>query len=148
MFIKKIVAGMVTLIIVSSLIATSIISSAEKYTRKEAYNNAYTYSGTAEYMKWTFNGTLSGVSTSVSNSNGKASRYFITSVGSYYATNNTEITSLSNSVTTTNAGTGVGMPREPKNKYIYYRHEAICKTDKENLQNIADIIYRVYQIKY
>lgn len=121
------------------------VTSATAYTHKEAYGQDYDYTGNCSYVSWHFQGSSSSASSTAYNTSGKVERYINVSVGSYYAANNVKLTSQSSEVTTTNSGTGVGIQRNRTNQYVYYKHTAIIKTDKENNLSIAEVDYRVYQ---
>lgn len=143
MIIKKIVTGIAAL----SIVATMMLTSVSAYTKKEAYNQNYSYSGTSSYVSWHITGNTTTAATTASNTSGNVERYMYVYVGKHDVTSNRRLASQSSDITTTNAGAGAGIQRDRTNQYVYYKHLVTIKTDKENEVSIAQKDYRVYQTK-
>lgn len=142
MNIKKIATAAFVSVLLCGLISASATAA---YIKKEAYNEPYEYSGTYKQMNFSIKGTATTASTTASNPTNKISRYFYTYVAEKGIANNAVIRKDERSVQTTNAGAGSGIPRHMDNKYVYYNHKVIIKTDEDNNVAILNNDYKIYQ---
>ena len=142
MNIKKITTAAFVSVLLCGLISASATAA---YIKKEAYNEPYEYSGTYKQMNYSIKGTATTAYTTASNPTNKISRYFYTYVAEKNSRNNVVIRKDERSVQTTNAGAGSGIPRNMDNKYVYYNHKVMIKTDEDNKAEILNKEYRVYQ---
>lgn len=140
---KKITAGVVSL----GLIGTAVATSAMAYTKKEAYNADYNYKGNSNNLSWTYIGGPSVATTAGSNSSGnKYTRYIQVYVARRNASSNKVLQKNTSEITTKNAGTAYSVSRNQTDKSVYFQHYAKIKTDKENNVVIyTSPDYRVYQ---
>ena len=140
---KKITAGVVSL----GLIGTAVATSAMAYTKKEAYNADYNYKGNSNNLSWNYIGGPSVATTAGSNSSGyQYTRYIYTYVARRNVKSEKVLSYNSAEITTKNAGTACSVSRNRTDKSVYFRHYAKIKTDKDNNVVIyTSPDYRVYQ---
>ncbi len=145
MRVKKIIAGLSSLMLVGALMFTTISASAAVVHK---YNQDYYYDGREGEMGWTVKGTYNQAITTASNSAGSDTRY----VYAYVACRNTDSkqnvgTPSSRGSETTNAGVAATIRRYPTNKKYYYYHQAYMKSSEDSSNLMAFESYTVYQDK-
>ncbi len=140
MLIKKIISASVAVILVVGTSVTTVM--AQKYQHKEE-TYSYTYKGNE--MQTMISGSTSGASTQASNSTGKYERYIEVCVTERNAETGAAIKSNASTITTKNAGTGCGIPRDYDSSKFYYVHQSLLKPSAENSYTIDSTYNEVWQ---
>lgn len=140
MLIKKIVSASVAVVLVAGTFVTTAL--AQTYQHKEE-SYSYTYKGNE--MQTMISGSTSGASTQASNSTGKYERYIEVVVTEKNFKTNAKTKSNQSTITTVNAGTGCGIPRDYDNSNLYYVHQSLMKPGEEISFTIDSTYNVVYQ---